>query len=144
MRISDWSSDVCSSDLVLEFIGRRVEIGGEQAVIVTDGGVQKIARSLIQAFGLELFLAQQTVRFSLIGGKAVDQTDLQALRWWEVFLLAGKLRVIAFGRVDGRCGKDRIEAVEPLAAVPVAGAALGLQFGSASGRERGGQYVWIP
>src|SRR3546814_3038229 len=81
---------------------------------------------MIQGFGLELFLAQQTVRFSLIGGKAVDQTDLQALRWWEVFLLAGKLRVIAFGRVDGRCGKDRIEAVEPLAAVPVAGAALGL------------------
>src|SRR3546814_7083758 len=83
---------------------------------------------MIQGFGLELFLAQQTVRFSLIGGKAVDQTDLQALRWWEVFLLAGKLRVIAFGRVDGRCGKDRIEAVEPLAAVPVAGAALGLLF----------------
>src|SRR3546814_5593744 len=28
MRISDWSSDVCSSDLILKLSARQVEIGG--------------------------------------------------------------------------------------------------------------------
>src|SRR3546814_5389000 len=38
MRISDWSSDVCSSDLEPAFGGRRVLILAKQADFVTDAG----------------------------------------------------------------------------------------------------------
>src|SRR3546814_9549303 len=33
MRISDWSSDVCSSDLQLQAVFERIDAGGDRAVI---------------------------------------------------------------------------------------------------------------
>jgi len=65
--------------VVLELVCRGVEAGAEQGVVVLDRGFQKIARAGIQPLGFKLFLAQQTISFFLVGGKAVDQADLESL-----------------------------------------------------------------
>src|SRR3546814_17169450 len=58
MRISDWSSDVCSSDLDPQLVRRRVGFGGEgreHVVIIDDAVLEDLdeARALVRMRGLQ-------------------------------------------------------------------------------------------
>src|SRR3546814_3308442 len=85
MRISDWSSDVCSSDLVgLEymhisdveerrFLQDRME-GADKSVEFTQEGKRAILSKVIEAEEWEKFLARKyvgTKRFGLDGGESM-------------------------------------------------------------------------
>ena len=56
--------------VILELVCRRVKIDVEGLVIVLNGGVQKIARGLVQRIRLEAFLRQRVFRIIFIRGKA--------------------------------------------------------------------------
>src|SRR3546814_1313820 len=47
MRISDWSSDVCSSDLAAAKLGRRLARFGEHARRAEDGLQYQLARRVV-------------------------------------------------------------------------------------------------
>src|SRR3546814_6767833 len=83
MRISDWSSDVCSSDLVLEAVVSRQRlvglgddvvlflIGGEPDDVVGDVAVADVAvRRLDEAERVD----------PGVGGEATDDADVRTLR----------------------------------------------------------------
>src|SRR3546814_13530590 len=78
MRISDWSSDVCSSDLV---IGRHFQIPGRRALADARGGVvvRPVARAEIAAV--------IAARFALGGAKRhAAEMGADAERYQPVFL----------------------------------------------------------
>lgn len=58
---------------------------------------------------LEVSHAQRTALIIFIGGKAVDQPNLQPLRLGKSRLLRGKFQLIAFGRLDRGRGEQRVE-----------------------------------
>src|SRR3546814_3453439 len=66
LRISDWSSDVCSSDLLIARLALRIEEAGTQlvvgAVLVTGHVVQQIGRELRLAVAT-LWIAHLLERF---------------------------------------------------------------------------------
>src|SRR3546814_1970495 len=83
MRISDWSSDVCSSDVVLEAVVSRQRlvglgddvvlflIGGEPDDVVGDVAVADVAvRRLDEAERVD----------PGVGGEATDESDVRTLR----------------------------------------------------------------
>lgn len=71
--------------VVLELVRRRVEIDMEGLVIVLNGGVQKIARGLVQCVRLKAFFRQRVFRVVLIRGKAEN------CRNGQIAVLLGKL-----------------------------------------------------
>src|SRR3546814_13219912 len=56
MRISDWSSDVCSSDLASAAIARRIRIVGAACALPVAAACLLAPRQLEAAFGHELDL----------------------------------------------------------------------------------------
>src|SRR3546814_8030240 len=68
MRISDWSSDVCSSDLAFQRIGKRPVLFGQIAVEMR--GAEDILRSRFAACGRMLDIGQD--RKSVVSGKRVS------------------------------------------------------------------------
>src|SRR3546814_5818203 len=73
MRISDWSSDVCSSDLQKAWIQERIE-GRDKEVQFTEQGKKAILNKLIEGEIFERFCHMKftgTKRFGLEGGEAL-------------------------------------------------------------------------
>ena len=94
--------------VVLELVRRRVKIDVERLVIVLNGGIQKIARGLVQCVRLKAFLRQRVFRVVLIRSKAEDRRNGQ------IAVLLGKLtlelRVVFHCHRDRADGKDGVEA----------------------------------
>src|SRR3546814_10768008 len=81
MRISDWSSDVCSSDLAIRRRTRHEERGMARVAIVTGG-----TRGIGEAISLALKEAGMTVAANYAGNderaKAfTDRTGIKAYKW---------------------------------------------------------------
>src|SRR3546814_10503428 len=58
MRISDWSSDVCSSDLDAELLAQRPLVEGELHVEgAREAGLQRLQRGLGEALGLQALVS---------------------------------------------------------------------------------------
>src|SRR3546814_13971002 len=111
MRISDWSSDVCSSDLIIEAVGRALAVGHLLVIIVeSDRGEAGLAF-------VEIGAAEQVLREA---GAAM-------------------LRIFLDDRLQLRLGLG-IEFRQPQA-VAVDIGVLGRKIGRASCRERVCQYV---
>src|SRR3546814_14966163 len=114
MRISDWSSDVCSSDLVsavlLEFAFLLYEVGNRE----------RHTHLLVQREGnaradLEAVTDPHLARYPLVHGGA--------------YIVEGLFKVVGVGKAaEQHC---RIEGLDQRAP----------EIGRASSRERGGQYV---
>ena len=94
--------------VILELVRRRVKIDVERLVIVLNGGVQKIARGLVQRVRLKAFLRQRIFGIVFIRSKAEDRHNGQI----AVLLgkLAFELRVVFHRHRDGADGKDGVEA----------------------------------
>ena len=94
--------------VILELVRRCVKIDMERLVIVLNGGVQKIARSLVQCVRLKAFLRQCVFGIVFIRSKAEDRRNGQ------IAVLLGKLALelcVVFHRHrDGADGKDGVEA----------------------------------
>src|SRR3546814_15867954 len=69
MRISDWSSDVCSSDLSSSALSRPPGIPTLRLRILRDSG--KVSREAL--LGLDLHAAQDLDALRLRGARAVDR-----------------------------------------------------------------------
>src|SRR3546814_5279946 len=74
MRISDWSSDVCSSDLTGEEVGRRGFAGGVAAAALGEEGRERLRRALRRGGGRGGFDNQVRPSRSAIaaGGAAIE------------------------------------------------------------------------
>src|SRR3546814_8910922 len=76
MRISDWSSDVCSSDLQAREL-RRIAAGGDEGVILAEKGVESAkageAPGIVERrqIGSHLFLRQH----SIVAGQAARRKE---------------------------------------------------------------------
>ena len=94
--------------VILKLVRRCVKIDVERLVVVLNGGVQKIARGLVQRVRLKAFLRQRIFGIVFIRSKAEDRRNGQI----AVLLsqLAFELRVVFHRHRDGADGKDRIEA----------------------------------
>src|SRR3546814_3914625 len=82
MRISDWISDVCSSDLMMD-VGQKLEAEGRQPVLVFADGhrtmglvVQEIVDIIEERMHIELSSEREGfIGTAVIGGKATDIID---------------------------------------------------------------------
>src|SRR3546814_7275577 len=76
MRISDWSSDVCSSDLVLAVLGQR-HVHVHARTVVTDDRLRHEGRRLAELMGDVLHDVLQLQDFvSLLGQRTELDADL--------------------------------------------------------------------
>src|SRR3546814_20709393 len=115
MRISDWSSDVCSSDLVT---GKAAHSGGRPQDGVS--AIEELARKIQRLHALTDFESGTTVNVGLIeGGSSVNTVAPWAKAQVDVRFVTEARRVEVTERIE----------------VTLA------EIGSAAGRERGGQYV---
>ena len=103
--------------VVLELVGRSVVTGAEGFVVVLDRVVEKVARTLVESAGFELFLTEQPVSVRLVGGVTEDDADLEFLvaRLLErtLALHSHERVVVAFGGIDGCGGEEGVEAAHP-------------------------------
>src|SRR3546814_3198964 len=79
MRISDWSSDVCSSDLFTPFLQRRVEIGidiVEQRPDPETGGERRAHADNLLGIGRRPALFGQDSDPATVHAEAVTRHDL--------------------------------------------------------------------
>ena len=94
--------------VILKLVRRRVKIDMERLVIVLNGGVQKIARSLVQCVRLKAFLRQRVFGIIFIRSKAEDRRNGQIAVLLSQLTL--ELRVVFHRHRDGADGKDGVEA----------------------------------
>src|SRR3546814_15089122 len=123
MRISDWSSDVCSSDLLLSKEPRVDEASASAAkpTVLFDLH-RELGGKMVPFAGYAL-----PVQYPA-GIMAEHQHTREAATLFDVSHM-GQLRPD---------GPDRADTLGALVPVDVAGPALGRQPGRAAGRERGG------
>src|SRR3546814_15015133 len=114
MRISDWSSDVCSSDLGT---AKKVQIEKENTTVIDGAGKKEGITSRIKEIKAQVEAATSDY----------DKEKLQE----RLAKLSGGVAVIKVGAAT------EVEMKEKKARVEDA------QIGRASGRERVCQYVWI-
>src|SRR3546814_8507043 len=95
MRISDWSSDVCSSDLVLRSVaavlrecigdrGHAVRYGGDECAVAVDVDVPQaleIAESIRRRVGELSFVAAPGLRGTVSLGVASASPGMSLRRW---------------------------------------------------------------
>src|SRR3546814_3880678 len=74
MRISDWSSDVCSSDLPTLFAGGRV--------VILEGFEEEAVVRLLEARRIDTFFAVPTVYQALLDHPRFATTPLDHVRHW--------------------------------------------------------------
>ena len=110
----------------MKFVCRGVEIGTEHLVIVFDDIFQKVTGAGVQSFGTAFFFTQCSVSRFFVGGKAVDQPNLETSGGGQLFLLIGKFKVIALGGLNGGGGEQGIEAGQPFAFMTVERGSPGL------------------
>src|SRR3546814_12589707 len=115
MRISDWSSDVCSSDLRNASAG-DVQGGSDDGLLQRDGGIAQLARVDIRARADELLTNQEILwridRFDALDPIALQMENRKACGTqgasqkdiFDIGCLAGDLpfHVILFGTQIGR------------------------------------------
>src|SRR3546814_9375152 len=107
MRISDWSSDVCSSDLLLrggldvDVFGRGDVVGGDEVVGQLGGGVF--------AEGHRLLVDQLAVGEQLEGEHVDLFLRLLALADHVAAVVVGEARLDAVAGVVGQRQRDRSE-----------------------------------
>src|SRR3546814_18583108 len=128
MRISDWSSDVCSSDLVQRFVAAAEELA-PLAIAVHNAGSNRPAPFLEQA-GDEF---EVHWREHALGGFNLARAALPALLARQDTNQsfshgAGLFFTGASGSLRGKAGFAAFSAAK---------------IGRASGRERGGKSVWV-
>src|SRR3546814_9459950 len=110
MRISDWSSDVCSSDLVVAFLDDAGDLGNLDVELAGDdaGAATQVEAQAVVA---EVLLAHDA------GAEARQLQRRAALRTGEVFTFA----VAAVEAFDRPVRAEVIAAANAVAAVVVAG-----------------------
>ena len=108
--------------VILKLVRRRVKIDMERLVIVLNGGVQKIARSLVQCVRLKAFLRQRVFGIIFIRSKAEDRRNGQIAVLLSQLTL--ELRVVFHRHRDGADGKDGVEARHTLTLEGVKAVAL--------------------
>src|SRR3546814_11666480 len=147
MRISDWSSDVCSSDLVLLtdnriFRQRTVDIGVVSAEEANDWG---FSGPMLRGSGVPWDLRKsqpydcyEEVEFDIPVGKNGDCFDRYLVRIEE---MRQSLRILkqCIAKMPGGPVKVADHKITP----PKRGAMKRSKIGRASCRESGGKDVWI-
>src|SRR3546814_15952242 len=104
MRISDWSSDVCSSDLVERNLALAILASSPAPALLLDGDLTVIAgsTSFYRAFGLDLRNAEGRPLFALGAG----EWDVPQLRSLLSATLSGHARIEAYRSDARRVGKE--------------------------------------
>src|SRR3546814_10958476 len=74
MRISDWSSDVCSSDLFISSVHERIPWAGRVNYAASKGGLKLMMESMAQE------LAPKGIRVNAIAPGAI-KTDINRRDW---------------------------------------------------------------
>src|SRR3546814_7813518 len=74
MRISDWSSDVCSSDLAYELGETRIAIGGGRTIRLSD--VAKVSDGYAEQRNLATIGGRQVLSFSIERAKGASDVTV--------------------------------------------------------------------
>src|SRR3546814_16724432 len=103
MRISDWSSDVCSSDLIEAVFGHRLERQRRHAEIAADRGppacfFQEVAD---ERSGRRFSVGPGNADIARLGGGAGEQLDVAADRADRKSVVEGKSVYVRVG-IGGR------------------------------------------
>src|SRR3546814_10192417 len=92
MRISDWSSDVCSSDLFISSVHERIPWAGRVNYAASKGGLKLMMESMAQE------LAPKGIRVNAIAPGAI-KTDINRRDWSDDRRRAAMMEQIPYGRI---------------------------------------------
>src|SRR3546814_19793891 len=82
MRISDWSSDVCSSDLPIRALPLIADAVGDRIEVVMDGGIRR-GSDVVKAIGLgakAVMIGRASLWALAVGGQPGVEHVLDVLR----------------------------------------------------------------
>src|SRR3546814_9567854 len=82
MRISDWSSDVCSSDLPIRALPLIADAVGDRIEVVMDGGIRR-GSDVVKAIGLgakAVMIGRASLWALAVGGQPGVENVLDVLR----------------------------------------------------------------